>query len=61
MKSVFGKIRITNSGDRQRLERDRVANLDDLITVIETVKSAVEVRELDAHIKLASRSLKAGS
>ena len=37
-----------------------VANLDDLINVIETVKSAVEAGELDAQIELASGSLKAG-
>ena len=37
-----------------------VANLDDLVTVIETVKSAVEAGELDVQIELASGSLKAG-
>ena len=37
-----------------------VTNLDDLVTVIETVKSAVEAGELDAQIELASGSLKAG-
>lgn len=37
-----------------------VANLDDLVTVIETVKLAVEAGELDGQIELASGSLKAG-
>ena len=37
-----------------------VTNLDDLVTVIETVKSAVEAGELDAQIELANGSLKAG-
>jgi hypothetical protein len=37
-----------------------VANIDDLVTVIETLKSAVETGELDAQIELASGSLKAG-
>jgi len=37
-----------------------IANMDDLITVIEAVKSAVESGELDAEIEAASGSLKAG-
>ncbi len=37
-----------------------VANLDDLVTAIETVKAAVETGELDAQIEAASGSLKAG-
>lgn len=37
-----------------------IANIADLIAVIETVKSAVETGELDAQIEAASGSLKAG-
>lgn len=37
-----------------------IANMADLIAVIETVKSAVETGELDAEIGAASGSLKAG-
>ena len=37
-----------------------IANMVDLIAVIETVKSAVESGELDAEIEAASGSLKAG-
>ena len=37
-----------------------IANMADLIAVIETVKSAVETGELDAEIEAASGSLKAG-
>jgi hypothetical protein len=37
-----------------------IANIEDLIAVIETVKSAVEIGELDAEIEAASGSLKAG-
>ena len=37
-----------------------IASMNDLIAVIETVKSAVETGELDAEIKAASGSLKAG-
>ena len=37
-----------------------IANMADLIAVIETVKSAVETGELDAAIEAASGSLKAG-
>ena len=37
-----------------------IASMNDLITVIETVKSAVETGELDAQIEAASGSLKAG-
>jgi len=36
-----------------------IANIADLIAVIETVKSAVETGELDAEIEAASGSLKA--
>ncbi len=37
-----------------------IASMNDLIAVIETVKSAVETGELDAQIEAASGSLKAG-
>jgi len=37
-----------------------IANMDDLITVIEAVKSTVESGELDAEIEAASGSLQAG-
>ena len=37
-----------------------IASMNDLIAVIETVKSAVETGELDAQIEDASGSLKAG-
>ena len=37
-----------------------IASMNDLIAVIETVKSAVETGELDAEIEAASGSLKAG-
>ena len=36
-----------------------IASMNDLIAVIETVKSAVETGELDAQIEAASGSLKA--
>lgn len=37
-----------------------IASMNDLIAVIETVKSAVETGELDSEIEAASGSLKAG-
>lgn len=37
-----------------------IANMDELVAVIEAVKSAVESGELDAEIEAASGSLKAG-
>jgi len=37
-----------------------IANMDELLAMIEAVKPAVEIGELDAEIEAASGSLKAG-
>lgn len=37
-----------------------IANMDELLAMIEAVKPAVEIGELDAQIEAASGSLKAG-